>query len=175
MKGVAARYPAFNPALGRPVNLEQRINLCRTERQQAKPLAYESKDLLALAAYVGRQSRGMPIAVADDERTRPFLDSGRATFTRRQGQLNLSCAQCHDDNWSGRLAGAPITQGHPTGYPIYRLEWQNARLAAAAAAQLPHRHARHRSGARRAGTGRPRALSDVARARHAAGDAGVRP
>src|SRR5215472_14973110 len=26
MRGVAARYPAFDPALGRPVDLEQRIN-----------------------------------------------------------------------------------------------------------------------------------------------------
>ena len=42
----------------------------------------------------------------------------------RQGQLNLACANCHDDNWDKRLAGSAITQGHPTGYPIYRLEWQ---------------------------------------------------
>jgi sulfur-oxidizing protein SoxA len=125
MKGVAARYPAFSPALGRAVNLEQRINICRADRQQAKPFAYESKDLLALAAFVGRQSRGMPIAIADDAETRKAIENGRAMFMRRQGQLNLSCAQCHDDNWSGRLAGAPITQGQPTGYPIYRLEWQN--------------------------------------------------
>jgi sulfur-oxidizing protein SoxA len=39
--------------------------------------------------------------------------------------LNLSCAQCHDDNWGRHLAGAPIPQAHPTGYPIYRLEWQS--------------------------------------------------
>src|SRR3984893_9597107 len=39
MKGVAAHYPAFDKALGRPVDLEQRINLCRTNRQQASPLA----------------------------------------------------------------------------------------------------------------------------------------
>jgi len=48
MKGVAARYPAFDKRLGRPVDLEQRINLCRAEQQQATPLAYESHDLLAL-------------------------------------------------------------------------------------------------------------------------------
>src|SRR5476651_2239815 len=40
MKGVAARYPAFDAKLGRPVNLEQRINLCRADRQQAPPLTY---------------------------------------------------------------------------------------------------------------------------------------
>jgi len=126
MKGVAARHPAFSPAQNRPVTIAQRINLCRTERQQAKPLPYESRDLLALSAYVGRQSRGEPIAIAEDENTRPFIARGRAAFTQRQGQLNLSCAMCHDDNWSGRLAGSPVTQGHPTGYPIYRLEWQSA-------------------------------------------------
>jgi sulfur-oxidizing protein SoxA len=124
MKGVAARYPAFDAAAGRPVSLEQRINLCRTERQKATPLRYESKELLALATYVGRQSRGMPIEVGGDERTRPFLQTGRDAFHRRQGQLNLSCAQCHDDNWGQKLAGALIPQGHPTGYPLYRLEWQ---------------------------------------------------
>ena len=37
MKGVAARHPAFDPARNQPVNLEQRINACRTGRQQAKP------------------------------------------------------------------------------------------------------------------------------------------
>ena len=124
MKGVAARYPAFNAARGRPVDLEQRINICRTEQQQSTPLPLESKELLALAAYVGRQSRGMPIEIADDERTKPFLQAGRELFTQRQGQLNLSCAQCHDDNWGQKLAGAAIPQGHPTGYPLYRLEWQ---------------------------------------------------
>ncbi|HEY6992413.1 MAG TPA: sulfur oxidation c-type cytochrome SoxA [Xanthobacteraceae bacterium] len=124
MKGVAARYPAFDAARGRPIDLEQRINICRTEKQRATPLPFESKELLALAAYVGRQSRGMPIAVADDEHTRPFLQAGREMFYQRQGQLNLSCAQCHDDNWGQKLAGAPIPQGHPTGYPLYRLEWQ---------------------------------------------------
>jgi sulfur-oxidizing protein SoxA len=124
MKGVAARYPAFAAARGRPVDLEQRINICRADQQKASPFAFESKELLALAAFVGRQSRGMPIEVGSDERSKPFLQAGRDLFNLRQGQLNLSCAQCHDDNWGGKLAGAPIPQGHPNGYPLYRLEWQ---------------------------------------------------
>ncbi len=105
------------------MDLEQRINICRTEQQQATPLPLESKQLLALTAYVARQSRGMPIEVADD-RLRPFVETGRDLFNRRQGQINLSCAQCHDDRWEQRLAGSLITQGHPNGYPLYRLEWQ---------------------------------------------------
>jgi L-cysteine S-thiosulfotransferase len=124
MKGVAARYPAFDATRGRPIDLGQRINLCRADQQKATPLALEGKEMLALSAYVGRQSRGMPIEIADDERTKPFIEAGRTMFNLRQGQLNLSCAQCHDDNWGQKLAGAPIPQGHANGYPLYRLEWQ---------------------------------------------------
>jgi len=124
MKGVAARYPAFDSSRARPVSLEQRINLCRTGRQKAAPLAYESKELLALSVYVARQSRGLPISIVIDARSKPFLEAGREAFHRRQGQLNLACAQCHDDNWGKRLAGSVIPQAHPTGYPLYRLEWQ---------------------------------------------------
>jgi sulfur-oxidizing protein SoxA len=124
MKGVAVRYPAFDATRRRPVNLEQRINACRTDHQQAPPLALEGRELLALSAYVARQSRGLPIEIAVDERTKPFLDAGRAAFFRRQGQLNLACTQCHDERWGKKLAGSPIPQAHPTGYPLYRLEWQ---------------------------------------------------
>lgn len=125
MKGVAARYPAFDARLGRPVDLEQRINLERTRHQEAPPLANESRDLLALAVFVASQSRGMAISAGDDPELKPFIAKGRELFMRRQGQLNLACANCHDDNWDRRLAGSAITQAHPTGYPLYRLEWQS--------------------------------------------------
>jgi sulfur-oxidizing protein SoxA len=125
MKGVAARYPAFDKALGRPVNLEQRIDLCRSQHQQATPLAYESRELLALTTFVAQQSRGLAIETGADPQLALFIDRGRALFMQRQGQLNLACANCHDDNWDKRLAGSAITQAHPTGYPEYRLEWQS--------------------------------------------------
>jgi L-cysteine S-thiosulfotransferase len=125
MKGVAARYPAFDKELGRPVNLEQRINLCRVRNQQATPLAYESRDLLALTAFVAQQSRGIAIETGVDPQLQPFVGKGRELFMLRQGQLNLGCTNCHDDNWDKRLAGSAITQAHPTGYPLYRLEWQS--------------------------------------------------
>jgi sulfur-oxidizing protein SoxA len=124
MKGVAARFPAFDLSVKKLINLDQRINLCRTEQQKASALQLEGRDLLALSAYIGRQSRGLPIEISISEKTKPFLDAGRAAFNRRQGQLNISCAQCHDERWGAKLAGNPIPQAHPTGYPIYRLEWQ---------------------------------------------------
>jgi sulfur-oxidizing protein SoxA len=123
MRGVAVRYPAFDSKRGEPIDLAGRVNTCRVEQQRATALARESKELLALTAYIARQSRELPIQSADD-RLAPFIAAGRAIFERRQGQLALSCAQCHNDNWGKKLAGITIPQGHPTGYPLYRLEWQ---------------------------------------------------
>ena len=123
MRGVAARYPAYDEARASAIELEGRINICRLERQQAPALRPESKDLLALAAYVARQSRGLPIE-SKDIRLKPSIEAGRGLFEQRQGQLNLACAHCHDNNWGRKLAGNTVPQGHPTGYPLYRLEWQ---------------------------------------------------
>jgi sulfur-oxidizing protein SoxA len=124
MRGVAARYPAFDDRAGRPVDLQQRINLCRTAHQDQPAFAPESAPLLALAAYLGLQSRGLPLAPPQDVRLDVHRERGRTLFATPMGQLDFSCAQCHDDNWGKRLAGSPIPQAHPTGYPIYRLEWQ---------------------------------------------------
>jgi sulfur-oxidizing protein SoxA len=124
MRGVATRYPAFDARRQRPVNLGQRINQCRQENQKAEPLRAESRELLSLESYVAYQSRGMPIAPPDDARLTPFRERGLALFRQRIGQLNLSCAQCHDDNSGKRLGSSVIPQAHPTGYPVYRLEWQ---------------------------------------------------
>ena len=118
LSGVRRR---FDPS-GRPRTTNQR---CRTEYQRAEPLDWENNDLLALTAFVARQSRGQPIAVSSGQELRAFVDHGRRLFEQREGQLNLSCSQCHDDNWGERVAGNIIPQGHPTGYPIYRLEWQS--------------------------------------------------
>lgn len=125
MRGVATRYPAFSAEQSRPVDLQGRINLCRQTHQNATPYPLEGRDLLALTAYVANQSRGMPIAPNADPRLATFRARGEALYRQRQGQLNLSCAQCHDEQPGQRLGSALIPQGHPTGYPLYRLEWQS--------------------------------------------------
>jgi sulfur-oxidizing protein SoxA len=125
MRGVAVRYPAWDEALRRPVDLSTRIGLCRQRHQGQGPLPPEHADLLALEGFVGLQSRGLPIALPDDARLKPHLARGEAAYRQRMGQLELSCAQCHDERAGGRLGSALIPQGHATGYPIYRLEWQS--------------------------------------------------
>jgi sulfur-oxidizing protein SoxA len=124
MRGVAAGYPAFDERSGKAIDLQGRINACRTQHQQQPALEAESRPLLGLAAYLGLQSRGLPVQAPDDPRLAPALRKGETLFHTAMGQLNFSCTQCHDANWGKRLAGSPIPQAHPTGYPIYRLEWQ---------------------------------------------------
>ena len=124
MRGAAARYPVYDEARAGPIDLAGRINQCRVERQGAPALAPEGEPLLALGSFVAHQSRGLPVAPPADPRLAPARAQGEALFRERRGQLDRSCAQCHDDNAGRRLAGSPIPQGHPNGYPLYRLEWQ---------------------------------------------------
>jgi L-cysteine S-thiosulfotransferase len=124
MRGVAARYPAWDATSRRPIDLTGRVNACRATKQVVRPFALESQELLSLVAYVGYQSRGVRITAVTDSRLAPFRENGRRFFERRMGQLQLSCATCHDDLWGQRLGGNLIPQAHPSGYPLYRLEWQ---------------------------------------------------
>lgn len=125
MQGVAARYPQIDERSGELHNLEGRINQCRSRNQGADALRYESEELLALTAYVAHQSRGLPVAVTINEKNSKRLEQGRATFFRRQGQMNLACTHCHDQNSGKRLLADTISEGHGNAYPLYRLEWQS--------------------------------------------------
>ena len=124
MAGVAARYPAWDGRSAAVLNLHGRINACRQQHQQAPALAPDQADALALSAYLGLQSRGLPLAPPADARLTPLRQQGQALWQQRIGQLNLACLHCHDQRAGQKLGGAAIPQGHATGYPSYRLEWQ---------------------------------------------------
>lgn len=123
MKGVAARYPQVDKTTGALLNLEGRIERCRTAHQAQATFKYESEPLLALTAFVALQSRGMPMDVAVDGAARPYFERGKAFFETRRGQLNLACAQCHVGQVGKKMRGETISSGVGTGYPAYRLEW----------------------------------------------------
>jgi L-cysteine S-thiosulfotransferase len=138
MKGVAARYPvagivttAHNGVGGRNlppgrdvVTIDSRIDTCRTANQGGERLAWESSERLALSAYVTFQSRGMPRQSVRELGHDLVLREGHRLFNARQGQLNLSCAQCHDDLVGKKLRGDTISQAQTHGWPAYRFEWQ---------------------------------------------------
>ncbi|MCB1512151.1 MAG: sulfur oxidation c-type cytochrome SoxA [Hyphomicrobiaceae bacterium] len=124
MKGVRAQMPKWNAAKKRPLTLEQTVNLCRTERMGAKKWKWESNEMLGMTAFVGLQSRGMPVNVKTDGDMQPWWAKGKKLYYTRTGQLDLSCASCHEAN-SGRMIRADhLSQGHINGFPLYRFKWQ---------------------------------------------------
>jgi sulfur-oxidizing protein SoxA len=126
MRGMAARLPAWDKRLGRVSTLEARINACVTREQRAPEFAPEADDLVGLLAFVTLQSRGLPLKVDATGPAAPVLERGRQLFMTRFGQMNLACTHCHDRKVGQILLMEKISQGQPTAWPAYRLEWQSA-------------------------------------------------
>ena len=124
MRGVAARFPAYSTSLGHVVNLQQQVNMCRTTHQNAKALPFENQTLVGLESFIALQSRGMPTKPPAEPKLAEVQKKGELLFQQRVGQLDLSCHDCHSAQAGRSLAGNVIPQAHPTGYPLYRLEWQ---------------------------------------------------
>jgi sulfur-oxidizing protein SoxA len=125
MRGVAARLPAWDTRAGRVTTLDQRIDACTTIEQRDDPRAAESPDQIALIAYVTLQSRGLPMMLTITEPLQELFEHGRTLYHTRIGQMNLACADCHEQSVGKTLYVERISQGQPTAWPAYRLEWQS--------------------------------------------------
>jgi sulfur-oxidizing protein SoxA len=125
-EGTFNDLPKLNPRTGSLVNLTTQIQLCRVDQQLAPAIGYESEAALALTSFVTHQSHGQPVQPVTDPDLAPYLKRGNAYFTRRKGQLDLACEDCHERSVGKSLRGDIISEGHGNGYPIYRLEWQSA-------------------------------------------------
>ncbi len=124
LRGAALNYPKRDEKTGKLINLEGKINQCRKQRQNQPAFEYESEDLLALTAYIAHLSHGQKMSLTLTDALQPYYEAGKAYFYQRRGQLNLSCAHCHTQNWGKKLRGDIISQGHSNGFPAYRFEWQ---------------------------------------------------
>lgn len=125
MKGVGAKYPLYDQGSHTVIDLEQRINAERINRMGAAPYKFESKDLVALTAYVKLQSRGMPVAVDAGGPAHAFWLAGKKIYETRRGQLDMSCAECHVQYVDHKLRSDTLSQGQTNGFPLYRLDWQD--------------------------------------------------
>ena len=91
MKGVGAAMPKWDDKLKKPVNLEQRINICRSEHMKAEPWAFKSQALTDMTTFVRYQSHGMPVTVKTDGPMSPWFERGKKIYYTRFGQLDLAC------------------------------------------------------------------------------------
>lgn len=126
MAGVRAVYPKWNETAGEVRTIAQMVNECRTDRMGAEKLGYTSAQMARMEALISVQSRGMPVDVAIDGPAAEMWEKGKEMFYTRTGQLELSCATCHEDNYGNRIRSDHLSQGQINGFPVYRLK--NAKL-----------------------------------------------
>ena len=124
MRSVGATYPVYLPQRKKLINVENRINQCRTEQMGASAWPWESEPLLAMTAFVKNQSKGMAVSPQIDGPAAPFFAAGKAFYHQRRGQLDLACLHCHEMNHGRMLRAQRLSQGMSNGFPTYRLKWQ---------------------------------------------------
>ena len=107
---------------GKIVVMEDLINTHRQEVMGAEPWKWSGADMQAMVALIGLQSRGMPMDVAIDGDAAPFWEQGKEMYYTRYGQLELSCANCHEDNYGRMIRADHLSQGQINGFPTYRLK-----------------------------------------------------
>ena len=123
MKGVGASYPKWDADSGKPINVELRINKCRVENMGAEPYKFDKGGQKPLTAYIKHQSLGMPVGLDLAEGDmQNWWEQGKETYYLRTGQLNLSCASCHEKNHGKYIRADHLSQGNVNGFPTYRLK-----------------------------------------------------
>lgn len=126
MAGVRAVYPKWNEAAGEVRTLEMQVNDCRVNQMGAEKLGYTSGAMTNMVALISLQSRGMPVDVAIDGPAQATWEAGKELYYTRTGQLELSCANCHEQNYGNMIRADHLSQGQINGFPVYRLK--NAKL-----------------------------------------------
>ncbi len=126
MVGVRAVYPKWNDDAGEVRTMAMQINACRTENMGAEPLKYTSGAMANMEALIAMQSRGLPVNVAIDGPVAETWEKGKELYYTRTGQLELSCASCHEENYGNYIRADHLSQGQINGFPTYRLK--NAKL-----------------------------------------------
>ena len=126
MAGVRAVYPKWNEQAGEVRTLAMQVNDCRENQMGAKAWKYTGGDMTAMEALISVQSRGMPVNVAIDGPVQSVWEQGKEMYYARTGQLELSCANCHEDSYGLMIRADHLSQGQINGFPTYRLK--NAKL-----------------------------------------------
>ncbi|TCP42445.1 sulfur oxidation c-type cytochrome SoxA [Rhodovulum marinum] len=128
MKGVRAVYPKWVESAGEVRTIEQMINDCRVNRMGAEEWKYIGGDMVNMTALIASVSRGIPMNVAIDGPAAETWAKGKEIYYTRYGQLELSCANCHEENYDNYIRADHLSQGQTNGFPTYRLK--NTRLNA---------------------------------------------
>ncbi|WP_289052980.1 sulfur oxidation c-type cytochrome SoxA [uncultured Aliiroseovarius sp.] len=122
MAGVKAVYPKWNEDAGEVRTLQMQMNDCRVNRMGAEAWGTDKGNSIPMEALMASVSRGMPVNVAIDGPAQSTWEQGKELYYTRTGQLELSCANCHEDNYGNMIRADHLSQGQINGFPTYRLK-----------------------------------------------------
>ncbi len=126
MASVGAIYPKWHEETGRPINVELQINHCRVENMGAEPYKFDKGGQKPLTAFIKHQALGKPVKINLEEgEMQQWWENGKEVYYKRTGQLNLSCASCHEKNNGKYIRADHLSQGNVNGFPTYRLKQGN--------------------------------------------------
>jgi L-cysteine S-thiosulfotransferase len=124
--GLRATTPKWNEAAGEVYTLPDYINESRVKHMGAEKWKYSGGNMSAMIALISLQSRGEVVNVKTDGPAAATWEKGKEIYYTRVGQLDMSCANCHEDNYGVMIRADHLSQGHISGFPAYRLK--NAKL-----------------------------------------------
>lgn len=114
---------------GQVINLEDQISDCLSKKHR-QTYASEAPEVLTLAVFLSAAAKGLMIQPREPREAHAQqlwqnqINLGAQIYVQRQGRLNLSCTQCHDQRVGKNLRTDIISPAHLTGFPIYRQSWQ---------------------------------------------------
>ena len=138
LKSSATSFPRLSADGKSLLNLEDQIARCQQRQSgaaaanaSATSLTTDSDEVLSLSVALHQVAVGATIQVATptghasaELQWQERLSSGEKLYQTRIGRMNLACMHCHDQKVGAHMRADTISQGHPTGFPIYRMSWQ---------------------------------------------------
>lgn len=122
LSNVRATTPKVSPDGSELWSMENFVNNCRTTRMGAEEWKWNSDSMKNMTALLAFEGRGAPMSVAIDGAAAPYWEQGKEMYYTRFGQLELSCANCHEDNAGNMIRADHLSQGQVNAFPAYRLK-----------------------------------------------------
>ncbi len=122
LAGLRAVTPRVDAKTGKLMTVENYIQSCVTERMGLEEWGWTGDKMKDMLALISLQSRGMAVNVAVDGPAASFWEAGKDIYYTRFGQLEMSCANCHEDKQGLFIRSDHLSQGQINGFPTYRLK-----------------------------------------------------
>ena len=111
--GTYARFPQWNKRASRVIALQDRLAECFLYSMNGTPPQYNSKEMVAMVAYIATLSKGTPVGApqADDDKFIEPLPSASPDTAHGAKLYAANCATCHGAKGDGIHGAIPPLWG----------------------------------------------------------------